>query len=95
METNATLNKDEDIVVYLPGTRVEHVTQNVEQIMGRGNGCSIPVHIGTNYADKEITTAIVETFSYQRTVMSGMQCQLIVCIIVVYGNNRIDTSLIS
>ena len=27
--------------------------------------------------------------------MSGMQCQLIVCILVVYGNNRIDTSLIS
>ena len=68
METNATLNKDEDIVVYLPGTRIEHVTQNVEQIMERGNGCSKPVHIGTNYADKEITTAIVETFSYQRTV---------------------------
>ena len=37
------------------------MTERIEQIMGRGNGCSIPVH-------KEITTAIVETFSYQRTV---------------------------
>ena len=34
--------------------------QRVEQIMGRGNGGSILLHIGTNNADKEGTTAIVE-----------------------------------
>ena len=34
----------------------------VEQIMGRGNGGFILVHIGTNNADKEGTTAIVEKY---------------------------------
>ena len=36
--------------------------QRVEQIMGRGNGWSILGHIGTNNADKEGTTAIVEKY---------------------------------
>ena len=36
--------------------------ERVEQIMGRGNGGSILVHIGTNNADKEGTTAIVEKY---------------------------------
>ena len=31
--------------------------------MGRGNGGSILVHIGTNNADKEGTTGIVEKYS--------------------------------
>ena len=54
------LSKGEDVLVCLPGARIEHVTERVEQIMGRGNGGSILVHIGTNNADKEGTTAIVE-----------------------------------
>ena len=36
--------------------------QRVEQIMGRGNGGSILGHIGTNNAEKEGTTAIVEKY---------------------------------
>ena len=44
---------DKDIVVCLPGARVEHVTEIVQRIMGRGNGGTILVHIGTNNADKE------------------------------------------
>ena len=46
------------------GATIEHVTQIVEHIMGRGNGGSIPVLIGTNNADKEGTTPIVEKYSY-------------------------------
>ena len=38
------------------------MTERVEQIMGRGNGGSILVHVGTNNADKEGTTAIVEKY---------------------------------
>ena len=34
--------------------------ERVETIMGRGNGGSIVVHVGTNNADKEGTTAILE-----------------------------------
>ena len=38
------------------------MTEREEQIMGRGNGGSILVHIGINKADKEGTTAIVEKY---------------------------------
>ena len=37
-KTDSTLNKDDDIVVCLPGARIEHVTERVQRIMGRGNG---------------------------------------------------------
>ena len=46
----------------LLGARIEHVTEGVEKITGRGNGGTILVHIGTNNADKEGTTAIVEKY---------------------------------
>ena len=59
-KTDSRLSKGEDVVVCLRVARIEHVTERVEQIMGRGNGGSILVHIGTNNADKEGTTAIVE-----------------------------------
>ena len=36
--------------------------ERVEQITGRGNGVSMLVHIGTNNADKEGTTEIVEKY---------------------------------
>ena len=32
-KTDSTLNKDEDIVVCLPGARIEHVTERVQSIM--------------------------------------------------------------
>ena len=41
---------------------IEHVTERVEQIMGRGYGGSILVHVGTNNTDKEGTTAILEKY---------------------------------
>ena len=48
----------------LPGARIEHVTERLEKIMGRGNGGTIIVglHVGTNNADKKGTTAIVEKY---------------------------------
>ena len=61
-KTDSTLNKDGDIVVYLPGARFEHVTERVQPIMGRGNGGTLLVHIGTNNTDKEGTTAIVKKY---------------------------------
>ena len=38
------------------------MTDRVEKIMGRGNGGSIVVHVGTNNADKEGATAILEKY---------------------------------
>ena len=61
-KTDTRLSKGKDVVVCLPGARIEHVTERVEEIMGRGYGGSILVHIGTNNADKEGTTKIVEKY---------------------------------
>ncbi len=56
------MSKGKDVVVCLPGARIEHVIERVEKIMGRGNGESILINIGTNNADKVRTTAIVEKY---------------------------------
>ena len=61
-KTDTRLSRGEDVVVCLPGARIEHVTEIVEQIMGRGYGGSILVHVGTNNTDKEGTTAIVDKY---------------------------------
>ena len=37
-KTDSRLNKGEDVVVCLPGARIEHVTERVEKITGRGKG---------------------------------------------------------
>ena len=36
-KTDTRLSEGKDVVVCLPGARIEHVTERVEQIMGRGN----------------------------------------------------------
>ena len=36
-KTDSRLSKGEDVVVCLPGARIEHVTERVEKIVGRGN----------------------------------------------------------
>ena len=59
-KTDTRLGKGKDVVVCLPGARIEHVTERVEKIMGRGEGGTILVHVGANNADKEGTTAIVK-----------------------------------
>ena len=61
-KTDSRLSKGEDIVVCLPGARIEHVIEMVEQVMGTGKGGSIVVHAGTNNAAREGTTAIVKKY---------------------------------
>ena len=64
-KTDTRLSKGKDIVCSLFRVRVariEHVTERVEKIMGRGNGGSILLHIGMNNTDKEGPTAIVEKY---------------------------------
>ena len=58
----------------LPGARIEHVTERVEKIVGRGNGGTILVHVGTNNTDKEGTTAIVE--KYRKLLKKTKQARL-------------------
>ena len=61
-KTDTRLGKGKDVVVCLPGARIEHVTERVEKIIGRGKGETILVHVGTNNADKEGTTAMVKKY---------------------------------
>ena len=87
-KTDTRLSKGEGVVVCLPGARIEHVTDRVEQIMGRGNGGSVLVHIGTNNADKEGTTAIVEKYrNLLKKTKQARTGQLILSgILPVFGN---------
>ena len=82
------LSKGEDVVVCLPGARIEHVTERVEKIMGRGNGGTILVHVGTNNADKEGTTAIVEKYRdlLKKTKQARVGQIIISGILPVFGN---------
>ena len=75
----------------LPGSRIEHVTERVEKIMGRGKGGTILVHIGTNNADKEGTTAIVDKYRklLKKTKEARVEQIILSGILPVFGN-RID-----
>ena len=73
-KTDTRLSKGEDVVVCLPGARIEHVTERVEKIVGRGKGGTILVHVGTNNTDKEGTTAIVD--KYRKLLKKTKQARL-------------------
>ena len=57
---NRVLNKGDDVVVCLPGAKIQVITERVENIVGSGKGGSVLVHIGTNDVEREGTTAIQE-----------------------------------
>ena len=61
-QTDRVLNKGDDVVVCLPGAKIEAITERVENIGGSGKGGSVLVHIGTNNVDREGTTAIVRKY---------------------------------
>ena len=61
-KTNRVLNKGDDMVVCLPGAKIEAVTARVENIVGSGKGESVLVHVGTNNVEREGTTAIVRKY---------------------------------
>ena len=87
-KTDSRLNKVEDVVVCLPGARIEHVTERVEKIMGKGKGGTILVHIGTNNADKEGMTAIVDTYRklLKKTKEARVEQIILSGILPVFGN---------
>ena len=76
-KTDSRLSKGEDVVVCLPGARIEHATEGVEEIMGRGNGGTILVHVGANNTDKEGATAIVEKYrSFRKLLKKTKQARV-------------------
>ena len=87
-KTDPRLSKGEDVVVCLPGARIEHVTERVEQTMRRGYGGSILVHVGTNNADKEGITAIIEKYRnlLKKTKQARFGYIILSGILPVFGN---------
>ena len=71
--------------------RIGHVTERVEKIMGRWNGGTILVHVGTNNADKEGTTAIVDKYRnlLKKTKEARVRQIILSGILPVFGK-RID-----
>ena len=49
-------------MVCFSGAKIEAIKERTEEIMGTGKGGSILVHIGTNKAERESTTAIVKKY---------------------------------
>ena len=61
-KTDRVLNKGDDVVVCLPGAKIEAITERVKHIVGSGKGGSVLVHVGTNNVEREGTTAIVRKY---------------------------------
>ena len=61
-KVDRVLNKGDDVVVCLPGAKIEVITERVENIVCSGKGGSVLVHIGTNNIEREGTTAIVRKY---------------------------------
>ena len=61
-KTERVLNKGDDVVVCLPGAKIEAITERVENIVVSGKGGSVLVHVGTNNVEREGTTAIVRKY---------------------------------
>ncbi|KAI0213138.1 hypothetical protein LSAT2_001869 [Lamellibrachia satsuma] len=54
------VNRGDDITVCLPGAKVEDIAEKAGQVMGGGTGGAVLVHVGTNNAEKEGTSSIVD-----------------------------------
>ena len=61
-KTDRVLNKGDDVVICLPGAKIEAITERVENIVGSGKGGSVLAHVGTNNIEREGTTAIVRKY---------------------------------
>ena len=61
-KTDRVLNKGDDVVVCLPGAKIEAITERVKNIVGSGKGGSVLVHVGTNNVEREGTTAIIRKY---------------------------------
>ena len=53
------VNRGYDIKVCLPWAKIEDIAAEAGHVMGGGTGGAVLVHVGTNNAEKEGTSAIV------------------------------------
>ena len=57
-KVDKVVNRGEDITVYLPGAKLEDVSEKAGQVMSGGTGSAILVHVEINNAE-EGTSAII------------------------------------
>ena len=74
-KTDRVLNKGDDMVVCLPGAKIEAITKRVENVVGSGKGGSVLVNIGTNNVEREGTAAIVR--KYRKLVRTLKQTRVV------------------
>ena len=61
-KSDRVLNKGDNVVVCLPGAKIEAITERVEKIVGSDKGGSVLVYLGTNNVEREVTTAIIRKY---------------------------------
>ena len=61
-KTDRALNKEEDVVVCIPEAKIEASTERVKTTVSPGKGGSILVHVGTNNAERDDTTATLRKY---------------------------------
>ena len=77
-KTDRVLNKGEDVVVCLPGAKIEAITERVKDTVGSGKGGSVLVHVGTNNVERAIVRKyrqLVRTLKQTRVeqvILSGI-----------------------
>ena len=81
-KTDIVLNKGDDVVVCLPGAKIEVITERVENIVGSCKGGSVLVHVGTTNVEREGTIAIVRKYRnlvrtlkqtrFEQVILSGI-----------------------
>ena len=77
-KTDRVLNKGDDVVVCLPGAKIQAITERVENIVCSGKGGSVLVYVGSNNVEREDTTAIVTKYrNLVRTLKQTRVAQVI------------------
>ena len=77
-KTNRFLNKGDDVVVCLPGAKIEAIIERVKNIVGSGKGGSVLVHVGTNNVEREGTTAIVRKYRQLVRTLKQMRVEQVI-----------------
>ena len=75
-KTDRVLNKGDDVVVCLPGAKIEAITERVKNIVGSGKGGSVLVHVGTNNVEivrkyRQLVRTLKQT-RIEQVILSGI-----------------------
>ena len=73
-KVDTIINRGDDITVCLPGAKIKDIAAKAGQVMGGGTGGAVLVHVGTNNAEKEGTSAIVG--KYRRLIKTLKEARI-------------------